>query len=82
MGLDKIFQEKAEKPVEEKKLEVITSDKYVLGEWMAYFESISEKMGVFSEADFLRAQKFFQSFQTSPKLINKFNRKFNRKNKE
>ncbi|MBI4447758.1 hypothetical protein HY643_02165 [Candidatus Woesearchaeota archaeon] len=73
MGLDKIF-EKAEKPTEEKKLEVVASGESILNEWLIFFnkyllgcseELLSEKFNDW--------KLYLESYnQLTPGMISKF----------
>ncbi|MBI4448343.1 hypothetical protein HY643_05155 [Candidatus Woesearchaeota archaeon] len=77
MGLKDIFGQ-AEKPVEEKKLEVVVNDESVLDDWMAYFEQ-TKKMpwsGICKLEDYLTtSQVFLKRYQIKPERIYKFNKK-------
>ncbi|MBI4447743.1 hypothetical protein HY643_02080 [Candidatus Woesearchaeota archaeon] len=76
MGLDKIFQEKAEKPEKEKKLEVVSSDESVVDELLAYFYS-TKKDCCKTPGDlrdyFEESQKFLQTYRLKKGLISRFN---------
>ncbi|MBI4448096.1 hypothetical protein HY643_03890, partial [Candidatus Woesearchaeota archaeon] len=80
MELDKIFQEKAEKPAEEKKLQVIVSEEAVVGEWLKYFKK--NKKGDWGsdeelEEYFSISLEFLKSYSVKPELIKKFSERVN-----
>ncbi|MBI4448324.1 hypothetical protein HY643_05060 [Candidatus Woesearchaeota archaeon] len=78
MSLNDVFWQ-AEKPEEEKKLEVITTEESVLDDLMAYFEQTSneEWKSVSNKAKeyFDTCLKDLQSFRLTPKTITNFNQK-------
>ncbi|MBI4448198.1 hypothetical protein HY643_04400, partial [Candidatus Woesearchaeota archaeon] len=85
MGLDKIFQEKAEKVEEEKKLQVITSEESVIDELFSYLVDSSKQANKeyiwFEEMrqDFLKFNEFLKSYKITPSLIGEFDSKVNHK---
>ncbi|MBI4447447.1 hypothetical protein HY643_00550 [Candidatus Woesearchaeota archaeon] len=84
MGLDKIFQEKAEKPAEERKLQVIITEEVVVDDLTAYFErSIPPKLEVngYWDDDFKKYFNHLSNFNITPKLIAQLNEKIPNKGK-
>ncbi|MBI4448073.1 hypothetical protein HY643_03775 [Candidatus Woesearchaeota archaeon] len=71
MGLENVFG-KVEKPVEEKKLEVIMADETALIEWLAYFKRLTppdfDTVGL-ALASF---KEYLQTFHITPQIITKF----------
>ncbi|MBI4447413.1 hypothetical protein HY643_00380 [Candidatus Woesearchaeota archaeon] len=76
MGLSNVF-EQPEKPVEEKKLQVIVNEEVVFNDWMVYCEQCN-KTG-WSKDYFIESQQFLQSYKIKPEMISKFNEKINTK---
>ncbi|MBI4448247.1 hypothetical protein HY643_04660 [Candidatus Woesearchaeota archaeon] len=83
MGLEQVFQ-KPEKPVEEKKLQVIQSEEAVVDELLAYFNRIVEKThwgcGISWDKKynyfFVETREDLQTYQIKPETIKSFNKKF------
>ncbi|MBI4448169.1 hypothetical protein HY643_04255 [Candidatus Woesearchaeota archaeon] len=69
-----------EKPVEEKKLEVVVSEEAVLDELLAYFEQNKYEgwKGTFQECnDYLDScLQYLQTFKVTPKIVSSFYKKF------
>ncbi|MBI4448095.1 hypothetical protein HY643_03885 [Candidatus Woesearchaeota archaeon] len=78
MGLNDIF-EQPEKPLEEKKLEVITSEEALLDTLLAYFENSKYLQWKLLPEDgkkyFDECMKYLQRFTIEPKIIYRFNEK-------
>ncbi|MBI4447807.1 hypothetical protein HY643_02410 [Candidatus Woesearchaeota archaeon] len=74
MGLEKVFGT-AEKPVEEKKLQVIASEEAAIKDWQDYFDKTKEYLPDFFKLKeyFEESLKFLQTFRIQPTLINRFN---------
>ncbi|MBI4447652.1 hypothetical protein HY643_01605 [Candidatus Woesearchaeota archaeon] len=72
MGLRDIFK-KAEKPLEEKKLEAITTDESVIDEWNVKLQSSFCSMLRDWKDDFKAYVDYSKSFKIKPDLITKFN---------
>ncbi|MBI4448108.1 hypothetical protein HY643_03950 [Candidatus Woesearchaeota archaeon] len=82
MSLDNIFQ-KAEKPIEEKKLQVVASEDSIFDDWLACIDKLTiedrQSLSGNQKDYFTKSQEFLKSYQIKPEMISKFNKKVNTK---
>ncbi|MBI4447629.1 hypothetical protein HY643_01490 [Candidatus Woesearchaeota archaeon] len=83
MGLENVFGT-PEKPIEEKKLETITSEESILQDWQSYYDKtkpLAEGVSFDNIRGYLAETKnFLKSFKIKPEAISKFNEKISLKN--
>ncbi|MBI4447553.1 hypothetical protein HY643_01100 [Candidatus Woesearchaeota archaeon] len=74
MSLKDVF-EQAEKPAEEKKLEVILSEELVIKELLVYIEKVTPAKTKDTKNEFATFLTYLQSYKITPSLVTKLNKK-------